>query len=316
MDLDSIPPGSDELFRRTALKDAGFSDAEIDQMRRSGLLVAVRRGVYRRADAAELASTDAHVLRCRAVIPSLSPDAVFRHVTAAILLGLPLWLVPLDRLHVIRDRPGGGRLRPGLHVHTAPLPDDDVVQLDGIRLTSAARTVADLARTLPTEQALIAADGALHRAVKARRANRHDPGATTKDEATAVLARFAGRRGSAAAGRLVASADPLCESPGETRSRYRMHLAGLPPPVTQWIVPGTGHRTDFAWPELGVVGEFDGRIKYTRGLLRPGETLEEVVWREKRREDEIRDTGRTVVRWVWSEIGEAMIARLRPRLVG
>ena len=314
MDLDPLRSDPDRLFRRADLREAGYGDAEIDRMRRSGMLVTVRRGVYRRGGATE-ASAAAHALRCRAAIPSLATEAVFGHVTAGLLLDLPMWHVPLDRLHVIRDRPGGGRLRPGLHVHIASLPDDDVVELGGIRMTSAARTVADLARTLPAEQSLIAADGALHMAVKAARANRHVPGATTKDDVVAVLARFAGRRGSAAAGRLIAFADPRCESPGETRSRYCMHLAGLPRPVTQWTVPGTTHRCDFAWPELGVVGEFDGRVKYTRGFLRPGESIEEVVWREKRREDEIRDTGRTVVRWIWSEIGDTMVARLRHRLV-
>lgn len=315
MDLDPLRSDPDRLFRRADLREAGYGDAEIDRMRRSGVLVTVRRGVYRRGGAEATATGAAHALRCRAALPSLAPESVFGHVTAGLLLDLPMWQVPLERLHVIRDRPGGGRLRPGLHVHVAPLPGDDVVELDGIRLTSAARTVADLARTLPAEQSLIAADAALHEAVRAARANRYHPGATTKDDVAAVLARFTGRRGSAAAGRLIAFADPRCESPGETRSRYRMHVAGLPRPVTQWTVPGTGHRCDFAWPEFGVVGEFDGRVKYTRGLLRPGESLEEVVWREKRREDEIRDTGRTVVRWVWSEIGDAMVTRLRRRLV-
>lgn len=55
-------------------------------------------------------------------------------------------------------------------------------------------------------------------------------------------------------------------------------------------------RCDFGWREHGVVGEFDGKIKYQRdgyGGLHP----EQVVWREKLREDRMRATGLGMVRW-------------------
>ena len=64
--------------------------------------------------------------------------------------------------------------------------------------------------------------------------------------------------------------------------------AGLPPPVLQWPVHGPQGRhvgtTDFGWPELGTVGEFDGLVKYGR-LLRPGQSPGDAVVAEKRRED-------------------------------
>ena len=54
--------------------------------------------------------------------------------------------------------------------------------------------------------------------------------------------------------------------------------------------------TDFAWPEYGLLGEFDGKIKYGR-LLEPGEDPGEVVFREKQREDKIREvTGMGMIR--------------------
>ena len=64
---------------------------------------------------------------------------------------------------------------------------------------------------------------------------------------------------------------------------------------------GVVGRTDFAWEEQRVVGEFDGRIKYGR-LLRPGQDPGDAVFEEKRREDAIRDEGWGVVRWVWSDL--------------
>ena len=312
----TIRPDGYGLIRRSALRSAGYGDAEIDRMRRSGRLLGVRRGVYRHADGGEVSSTKAHALRARAAAPEISGEAVYSHATAAVLLGFPLWRTPLARLHVLRDRSGGGRRRPGVHVHVAPVPDHDIVEIDGVRLTSAARTVADLARTLTAESALVAADGALHKAVRSARTGEYDPGATTASDVTACLARFTGRRGTASAARLVTFADGASESPGETRSRFRMHVAGLPPPITQWPVPDTRFRADFGWPDLGVVGEFDGLEKYGRGRTTSDEDPAEVVWREKQREDRIRETGLSVVRWVWSEIDgtDGMVARLRKRL--
>ena len=60
-------------------------------------------------------------------------------------------------------------------------------------------------------------------------------------------------------------------------------------------------RVDFAWPALGVVGEFDGRIKYGRDLA-PEQDPTEVLWHEKLREDLLRELGWLVVRWVWADL--------------
>ena len=42
-------------------------------------------------------------------------------------------------------------------------------------------------------------------------------------------------------------------------------------------------------------------MKYGR-LLRPGQSAGDAVYEEKLREDELRDTGRQVVRWTWPEL--------------
>jgi hypothetical protein len=88
------------------------------------------------------------------------------------------------------------------------------------------------------------------------------------------------------------------ESPGETRSRVALLRAGVAVPRLQRAVyAGTGRlvgRVDFDWDEHATVGEFDGEVMYEREL-RPGQDLGEVVFREKVREDALRDTGRQVV---------------------
>lgn len=304
------------LLRRSALLADGFTAEEIDRLVRTDRIVAVRRGVYRMADQERRSARADHMLRCRALFPQLT-SGVFGYASAAVLLGLPVWNVPLGRLHVVEDRSGRGQIRAGVHVHGSPLARADVVEVEGLRVTSAARTAADVARSAPTEAALVTVDGALQRAW--REANRAEPrpGAATATEIGDVLERFGRRRGIPAARRVLGLADERSESAGETRSRFRMHMAGLPPPITQWEVPGTDFRTDFGWPEVGVVGEFDGPIKCGRGF-RPGVDPEEVLWEEKRREDQLRATGLIVVRWTWQGITstgpDGMLHQLTARL--
>jgi hypothetical protein len=55
-------------------------------------------------------------------------------------------------------------------------------------------------------------------------------------------------------------------------------------------------RADFGWETFRTLGEFDGRVKYGR-LLRTGQEPGDAVFREKRREDELRDHRWEVARW-------------------
>jgi hypothetical protein len=227
--------------------------------------------------------------RARAAIPKVAPDAVLSHVSAAVMHGLPLWNVPLHRVHVTRPRSTGGRRTRLLHVHAAPLEPDEITILDDVPLTCVDGTVVDLACMLPFEPALIAADAAL---------NRH---LVTPADLRAALVRAAGRSGVPAARRVVAAANARAASPGETRSRLAIARAGLPTPQLQHVVAAVGAEVDFYWEEFQTVGEFDGKVKYGRSL-RPGQTPGDVVFAEKRREDALRDEGLQVARWVWDEI--------------
>jgi hypothetical protein len=83
-------------------------------------------------------------------------------------------------------------------------------------------------------------------------------------------------------------------------------------PTLQYEVPELRARTDFYWPEFRTVGEFDGKVKYGRGL-RPGQSSGDVVYAEKLREDALRDLGYQVVRWTWGELWpfDAVFERIR-----
>ena len=56
---------------------------------------------------------------------------------------------------------------------------------------------------------------------------------------------------------------------------------------------------DFFWPELGIVGEADGDVKYLDPSFRGGRSADQVVLDEKIREDRLRALGLKVVRWRW-----------------
>jgi hypothetical protein len=105
--------------------------------------------------------------------------------------------------------------------------------------------------------------------------------------------------------------------PGEARTSYLLWREHVPKPVPQFQVRDSEGNlmgvVDFAWPALGVFLEFDGRVKYDR-LRRPGETLEEVILREKRREELICAlTGWVCIRITWEDLARPTTTARRIR---
>jgi len=221
---------------------------------------------------------------------------VVSHTSAAAVHGLPLQAAWLTRVRVTRPDGAHGRRRGVLHLTNATLAAVDVTEVDGVRVTSLARTAADLARDLPLEWGVICCDRAL--ALGLSRADLAD-----------AVARGHHRRGNARAGRCAEFADGRSESPAESLSRVQLDRFGLPAPRLQYeIVDRDGGfvaRGDFAWPDRMVVGECDGKAKYG-ALLAPHETPADAVMREKRREERIRQAGWWVVRWGWAEASDGV----------
>jgi len=293
------------MYRRPQLLAAGFSDSELARMRRVGELISLRRGVYLAGPEPNHAD-GRHRPRICAAMTELAHGAVVSHASAALLHGLPTWRTPLTRVQVTRPRRSGGRRDPLLHMRTAPLLPAEIVTVEGVPVTSVARTVVDLARTHCFESGVVTTDAALAL------------GLATAEGLESMLARCKGWPGSPKARRTIAFADARSESVGESRSRAAIAEAGLPSPVPQWEVRTADGRligrTDFGWPKYGVVGEFDGMVKYSRALT--GQDPAEAVFDEKRREDALRALGLTVIRWTWHDLAEfaPIAARLNKAL--
>jgi acetolactate synthase regulatory subunit len=148
----------------------------------------------------------------------LPPEAVFAGKTAAWLHGLDV--SPCDPVTAIVPRACGVSARAGVTILRRALDAGDVVDRRGMRVTSIARTLADLASELSQVEAVVVADMALH----ARLLNLDQ----LWEWATARP-----RRGVARLRRLAELAEPASESRMETRLRMLLVGAGLPRPEAQ-----------------------------------------------------------------------------------
>lgn len=234
-----------------------------------GELKRERRGLYARHGAS--ATVLAAVTRL---------DAAASHTTAATLWGIPTLGKRDPRIHVTRPRRKQGTLRDydGVVLHHAGLAPEDTTVHHGVRLTTPARTVLDIARSESFRSAVVAADAALRCCC-------------TKDELLAALGRCRCWPGTRQASRVIAFADPRAESPLESISRVAFDEYGLPAPILQAIIGGY-ERADFLWPDYRVIGEADGLGKYTSP---------DVLRAEKIREENLSQMRFTVFRWTWRD---------------
>ena len=297
------PPA--EPFSLAHVAHLGVSRRRIASALRHGQIVRLRHGVYVRASALTEDPVSTHLMRAAAV-QVLAPGRVASHETAALAHGLPLrWTTRAAEsdpaFSVAREEAGRRRSHNLNGIRHSSLPAHHVHRLpSGLAVTSPARTAVDLASTLPLPDALMVLDAALRlelAGLVGRLDRRHyrdkrlvEAAHMPIREATEYL-RPGHRRRVAAA---LAVADVGHESPLESYSGGRFHLAGLPAPSTQAPVAtaaGTVY-PDFCWECWRVLGEADGEGKYADAAA---------FAREKEREQLLREAGWAVVRWTGRE---------------
>jgi hypothetical protein len=151
--------------------------------------------------------------------------------------------------------PCGRRAHRGVRVQRATAAPDDVTTAAGCRLTNPTRTAWDLARRLPTVEAVVAVDALA-------RVGRFDPA-----ELLARRDREPGARGCRRLADVVALADPRAESPMETRLRVALVRVGLPPEPRFPVRDEYGFvlaRVDLAYPAAKLAVEYDGSTHFDR----------------------------------------------------
>ncbi|MBB4137162.1 type IV toxin-antitoxin system AbiEi family antitoxin domain-containing protein [Gordonia humi] len=291
------------IIHRDVALDAGISEKTIARAVHAGQLCVVARGRYVPTPVTHNDDADDVLYRARCVAAATGPGRpVLSHDSAAAVHGLRLLGPDRGRVHVTTGRESGGSRRSRRIIHAGLLPSDDVVEIGGVLVTSLARTAVDVALAAGTfAQALTAFDGIVAD---------HE----VREQAARLLS--APRHGIALVRRAHALADGRSESPGESWSRAQMIEARLPVMDLQVEYRlGSGGRAfcDFSLDDV-FVGEFDGLVKYRRGMRRD-EDPESIVIREKIREDELRDLGLDVGRWIWADLrGRTMVPKVCVRL--
>ena len=281
---------------RRELIEFGVTDRELAASLRHGVLRRVRQGAYTTPDRWDTVTDVArHKLLCTSVMRSLGPRAALSHTSSLVMQNVPVWAANLGIVHVTRLDGGVGRTDAGVHHHEGELHRSElVVTPDGLLATSPPRAVIEHGTLHSMESTLVSADGALHL------------GRCDDRELADQFVRMERWPGTQHLQLVVRLADGRAESPGETRSRFLCWRYGLPAPDLQFEVYDEHGQlvgvTDLAWPEHRLLGEFDGRMKYGRGL-RPGQDPGDIVFNEKRREDRLREiTQWAMIRLVWSDL--------------
>ena len=173
-------------------------------------------------------------------------QGVVAGVSAAALHGSK-WVedaTTVDLIHTNRHRLAG------LFVRGDRIDDDEITIIDGVPVTTPARTVLDLGCWYPMTSAVAAIDSLA--------------GATEFKTADVELLaqRYPGRRGIARARLAITLFDAGAQSPKETWLRLVLINAGLPRPQTQIPVRDeTGNAIaflDMGWEDIRVAVEYDG----------------------------------------------------------
>jgi hypothetical protein len=282
------------VFRRRQAIAAKYTDVDIKRLLRQGIWTQVRHGIYtaRPYDQEQMRSDRSmHRLAAAARRLSIRGDVVVSHGSAAVHHEIEL-LDAWPKEPTLTLCRGVDRLS-GRGYAVAP-----VQALHRIAwVTTPARTVVDCARTLAPAAGFVTMESALWQGLE-------------RSAVATVLDDCGGWPGIARARELFAFAGEDSESPLESLARLWCRANGLPPPQQQRCVRTLQGlfigEVDFVWDEYRTVLEMDGRKKYEdegqpKGVAGSAKSEKGVVWREKLREDQLRDCGLQVVRGYWSD---------------
>jgi len=228
------------VVARRQLRGLGMSDTKVARLIERGLLIRLHRGVY----AVGHASLRIEGRRMAAVL-ACGPGAVLSDRTAAGIWGVrpdnrPRWDVTVANAR--------GRTLSGIVIHQRRLDRRDITTLDGIPVTTLARTYLDLAACIPRDHTARALE-------RGEQLQLFDLCAIDD-----VLHRHPGHRGAA---RLRAAVDRMRPDQDRLRSDLErdalalIERLGLPHPLVNTELHA--HEVDLHWPQQRLVVELDSR---------------------------------------------------------
>jgi very-short-patch-repair endonuclease len=231
-----------------------------------------------------------------AAVLACGPRAVLSHRSAGVRWKLCAAESPPSPVDVTVPR-GDHRRHPGIRVHRpVGLAADEVTRLDGIPLTTPARTLLDLAGSERPKTAERALGEALVRRL------------TTPAEVSALLKRYPNRPGSFLLASLLAQerGDGIACSPAEEHLIELLRKARLPMPEVNARL--LGRERDLVWRRQRLVVEVDGyRFHSSRRRFED----------DRRRDGDLVGAGFRVLRVTWRQMDEepeAALARIAQAL--
>lgn len=155
----------------------------------------------------------------RAFATRMPRGAFFNSVTAATLHGIPLppRLRGVYKLHVAVPLPARATQTRNVVGHAVTLMGGDVVEINGLRVSSVLRTWCELAATLDLADLVAAGDYIIH----------HEHPLASREQLGDAVVRFPGRRGRVRMRRALPLLSERAESPPESRLRVFLVTGGV-----------------------------------------------------------------------------------------
>ena len=276
------------LVTNVEARACGYTNLSLHRLVAKGDLFSPRSGCFVDGRLLGGASPEAlHALTARAVSRGYQQPHAISHVSALVVLGLPLLNITADAVHLTLTGPGQPRTVPGLRVHPE-LPNSVVRHRDGDRVVHPAMAIVQSAALAGITVGVAAADAALH------------TGQVTKNDLEIALRIARLGPGRADARVAIDLADGLAESPGESWTRVLFASLGLPKVEPQVVIRDKRGRfvgrVDFLFRAERTIVEFDGLVKYA------GAEGRQALVDEKRREDMLRSLAYQIVRLTWRDL--------------
>jgi very-short-patch-repair endonuclease len=270
--------------------ELGLTAGDLCAAAARGQLERVTRGCYVETQLLGCADPEQrHRLRLAAVLRGQASRLVASHSSAALVWGLPVSYAHLDRVHVARAVAQGTTRQYVRHTLHEGYPEGTATMRDGVPVVIPPLAVLGTAFLYGMRAGVLTADAALR------------DGLTTHGELDIWMERLARTPGMTRARAAVKRSHASAESAGESQLRLILEDLGLRV-LPQLTLRGRDGefvaRVDFYIPDLGVVVEFDGQLKYG------GPHGSAALVAEKRREDAIRELGYAVVRLTSPDLDE------------
>ncbi|CAN5606416.1 hypothetical protein BH20ACT17_BH20ACT17_15680 [soil metagenome] len=251
----------------------GFSRHAIAHLVERRHLRVVHRGVYAVGPARPTREA-----RWMAAVLAVGPGAVLSHRSAA-----ALWRLLADdgrEVEVTVER--RLRDRDGIRVRSGRLPTDEVITVDGIRVTTVARTILDLAGLLPRPRLERVIDDAQLRQL------------ADSTSLRTLLQRYPRRRGVGIINAILADYVAATITREEFEACFLAFLIAnsLPRALVNHHIPPVGE-CDFVWPEARLIVELDGYS--THGTRRSFEA-------DRARDRALHVAGWRVIRITWRQL--------------